>query len=115
MQSAALKTEFFDLAGRILSYVNDWTDQKIGPNMMRAFSRMRPAQEALNEYRESVKRQLNDAGIAYRISSSIDTQRTRSTHAEFYRATEQSIKSLNKDLKEPTELVFLLAEYMNAL
>lgn len=51
---------------------------------------------------------MNDAGIEYRISTSIDTQRTRSTHAEFYRATEQSIKSLNKDLKEPTKLIFFI-------
>ena len=108
LQSEELKMEFFDLTGRILTYVNDWTDQKIGPNMMRAFSRIRPAQEALNEYRESVKRRLNDVGIVYRISRSTDTQRTRSTHAEFYAASEQSIKSLNKDLKEPTELVFFV-------
>ena len=108
IQSEALKTEFFDLAGRILTYVNDWTNQKIEPNMMRAFSRIRPAQEALNEYRESVKRQLNNSGIVYRISSSRDTQRTRSTHAEYSRATQQNIKCLNKELKEPTELVFFI-------
>ena len=115
IQSEALKTEFFELAGRILTYVNDWTDQKIEPNMMRAFSRIRPAQEALNEYRECVKRQLNDADIVYRISRSRDTQRTRSTHAEFYRATEQSIKCLNKKNERSNRDWFLLVDYMNVL
>ena len=47
-------------------------------------------------------------GIVYRISRSTDTQQTRSTLAKFYAASEQSVKSLNKDLKEPTELVFFV-------
>ena len=105
MESEALKLEFTELAGRILTFVDNWNDPRIGPNMMRTFSRIRPAQEALNEYRECIKNQLNEEVIICCISKSSDTQRTRSTRAEFYPASEQIIKSLNKELKEPEEIV----------
>ena len=102
----SLKTEFFNLAGRILTFVPNWEDNNINPNMMRAYSRIRPAQEALNKYRESIKQQLNNDGIIYRTVIARDTQRNLSTNAEYGPASIQSIKSLNKDLKEPLELVF---------
>ena len=50
-QSIDMKNDFFELAGRILTFVPDWKDNRISPNMMRAFSRIRPAQDALTEYR----------------------------------------------------------------
>ena len=76
--------------------------------MMRNFSQIRPAQEALNEYRESFKRQLNSDRIVYRISTLTDTQITRSNPDEFYQASQHGIKLLNKEFKEPTELVFFV-------
>ena len=100
-----LKNEFFDLAGRILTFVPNWNDNKINPNMMRAYSRIRPAQEALNEYRESIKQTLERESITYRIAYSRDLQRTRSTNAEYNNASASTIKSLNKELKEPSEIV----------
>ena len=74
--------------------------------MMRAFSRIRPAQEALNEYRESIKRQLQNTNTPYRVAKASDMQRTRSTNSDYSAASQQSIKALNKELKEPSELVF---------
>ena len=38
-ESSELKNEFFELAGRIFTYVPDWNDEIIGPNMMRVFSK----------------------------------------------------------------------------
>ena len=76
--------------------------------MMRAFSRIRPAQDALKEYRQSIKNQLTNDQIIYRISKSRDMQRTRGTNAEYVEASIQSIKVLDKELKEPTELVFFI-------
>ena len=101
-----LKDEFFDLAQRILTFVPNWDDNQIEPNMMRAFSRIRPAQETLNEYRESIKRQLQNTNTPYRVSKASDLQRTRSTNSDYSAASQQSIKALNKELKEPSELVF---------
>ena len=74
--------------------------------MMRAFSRIRPAQNALNEYRESIKQLLDNETKIYRIAYSRDSQRTRSTNAEYNGASENSIKALNKALKEPSQIVF---------
>ena len=44
------KNEFFNLAERILIFVPDWSDKRINPNMMRVFSRRKPAQNALDKY-----------------------------------------------------------------
>ena len=60
----------FNLTERILTFVPDWSDKIINPNMMRVFFRSKPAQNALDKYRESVKRQLNNKFIEYRISKS---------------------------------------------
>ena len=51
--------------------------------MMRAYSRVKPAQQALDEYRDSIKEQLDQESIPYRVASSRDFQRTRSTKAEY--------------------------------
>ena len=53
-----------------------------------------------------VKRHLNNESIEYRISKSRDTQRTRNSSGEYTEASENSIKALNKEVKEPTETVF---------
>jgi len=100
-----LKNEFYDLASRILTFVPNWNDDGIGPNMMRIFSRIRPAQEALNEYRQNIKQTLENESIDFRIARSRDTQRTRSTNAEYSDASTNSINALNKALKEPAEIV----------
>ena len=108
MESKILKSEFIELLGRILTYVKSWTDQRIGPNIMRTFSQIRPEQEALNDYREIVKRQLNAEIIVNPIPTSTDTQKTLSNWAEFYQASQHGIKALNKDVKNSTELVFFV-------
>ncbi len=71
--SSTLKANFFRLA-RMLTYVPDWDDQRIGPNMMRAFSQVLPAQEALREYHQSITRQMNNNSELFRIAQSRDTQ-----------------------------------------
>ena len=68
---------------------------------MRAFSRIRPAQNALSEYRKNIKQLLDAESIVYRVAYSRDLQRTRSTNAEYSDASENSIRILNKELKEP--------------
>ena len=78
--------------------------------MMRDFSTVKPSQEDLNKYIESIKHQLQNDLVTYRLALERDKQRTRSTNAEYGLATEQSIKALNKDLKEPSELVFFASD-----
>ena len=107
LASTELKNEFFELAKQ-LTYVRDWNDNRIGPNMMRAFSRIRPAQDALKEYCQSIINQLSNDRLPFCISKSRDMQRTRGTNAEYIEASIQSIKFLTKELKEPAELVFFV-------
>ena len=71
-QDNSIKEEFFRLAGEVLTFVPNWNDNRIGPNMMRAFSRVRPAQDALNEYRERIKRLLQNDNIPFRVISPRD-------------------------------------------
>ena len=73
--------------------------------MMRAFSRIRPTQDALVEYRENIKKTLSNNAMVYRIAHSRDLQRNRSTNAEYSDASTNSIKALNKELKKPSEIV----------
>ena len=105
-ESQELKDEFFEVAGRILTYVSTWDDKRINPNMMRSFSRKIPAQETLIAYRESIKRQLTSEGTIFCIASSRDTHKMRGSSVDYGPAGEQSIKALNRELKEPSELVF---------
>ena len=44
MNNSVVKNEFFELAGRILTFVPNWNDSRVTPNMMRCFSRKQPAQ-----------------------------------------------------------------------
>ena len=53
-----IKTEFYELAGQILTFVSSWEDLQINQNMMRAYSQKQPAQEALTNYIESVRQEL---------------------------------------------------------
>ena len=59
----------------------------------------------MNEYREVTKKTLDNESIPYRLAHSRDPQRTRSTNAEYNNASEISKKALNKQLKEPSEIV----------
>ena len=103
-----LKNEFFNLCNQILTFTSTWEDSRINPNMMRAYSRIRPALEALNEYKQSIRRQLLIESIEFRSSFSKDRQRSRSSNAEYGPASEQTIRYLNKHLKEPTEIIFFV-------
>ena len=58
-RSPELKAEFAELAESNLTFVASWEDDSIGPNMLRSYSRRMPAQEALDECRESIKRRLD--------------------------------------------------------
>jgi len=58
---------------------------------------------------------LDTESIIFRVAYSRDLQRTRSTNAEYSDATENSIKALNKELKEPSQIVFLLGAFTNVL
>ena len=101
-----LKNDFFNLMEQFFTFVPNWNDNRITPNMVRVFSRIRPAQEAINEYRENIKMMLDNESIPYISLFARDLQRSRSTNAEFSNALELVIKALNKELKEPMEIVF---------
>ena len=74
--------------------------------MLRTYSQKIPAQEALAKFRESIKRRLNIARKQYVVSQSRDTQKVKGASGEYTAANEMSRKALDKDLREPSELVF---------
>ena len=73
-ENSGLKNDFFELGGRISTFVPGWNDSRINPNMMHVYSWVKPAQQALDEYRDSIKQQLNQESILYRVVSSRDSQ-----------------------------------------
>ena len=94
------------MAGIILTYVPNWEDSRIRPNMMRIYSRTRPAEEALNEFRNNIKRKLCNDVMDYQLSLSTGLHRScTNCSGEFHITTEQSIKALNKELKDQWKLV----------
>ena len=52
---------------------------------MRAFSRVQSAQEALDDYRESIKQQLAHANIAHHLTKSRDVQKTQNANADSHK------------------------------
>ena len=104
-ESPELEAEFKSIAKEELLFVRDWDDDAIGPNMMQTFSRRIPAKEALDKYRESIKRKLDRSGKPYILANSRDTQIMRGANGDFTPANEQSIRALNKELREPSELI----------
>ena len=74
MEYIGIKDDFLRLAGDILTFVKKWDDCQMRPNMMRAFSRVRPAQEALTDYWKSIKQQLHNESITYRIAFARNNQ-----------------------------------------
>ena len=60
----------------------NWDDSKIKKNMMRTFSRIQPVQEALNQRRESIKRQLQNRNSPYLVEKSRCSQLTRSINTD---------------------------------
>ena len=101
-----LKYEFVDFSQRILTFVPNGDGTQIEPNMIRAFSRICPAQEALNEYIEFIKRHLQNTNTIYRVSKVSNLQQRWNTNSDYSAASQHSIKALNKELKEPSELIF---------
>ena len=52
--------------------------------------------------------------IPFRLAESQDVQRDKGANAEFTRASDYTIKSLNKELKEQAE-IFFKGVFMNVL
>ena len=75
IENSSARDEFHELVARILAYVPSWNNRRISPNMMKAFSRKCPAQEAVADYRESIRRKLTNEGISYYITRSIYTKK----------------------------------------
>ena len=73
--------------------------------MMRAFVRRIPAQEALNQYRERIRRKLDRCQTRYVLATSRDTHKLKGANGDYTPANEQSVKALNKELREPSKLI----------
>lgn len=104
--SDELRNEFFELASRILTFVDDWKNQLIEPNMTRCYARKILAKNELNKAREGVKEKLQRESVEFFCSVASDKHRSGRTNAEYSQATQKSIDCLNKELKEPEELLF---------
>ena len=58
---------------------------------------------------------LSNESIEYRVAFSRDLHRTSGTHGEYSEASAQSVWYLNKEMREPTEIVIFWEGYMNVL
>ena len=72
---------------------------------MQTFSRRIPAKEALNKYRKSIQRKLDRSEKLYILVIYRDTKIMRDANGDFTHVNEQSIRTFNKELWEPSELI----------
>ena len=73
--------------------------------MMQAFSRRIPAQEALNNFCKSIKSKLENNDTPYLVATSQDTRKIKGASGDYTPTNKLSVKALNKELREPLELV----------
>ena len=96
--------EFKELASNVFEFASDWTSDKIDPNTHRLYGKRYPAQEATRMYIEQVKSFLSNRDI--RESKSNDVQNPMYSHGEWQTASAQTTRALNKEIKEPENLLF---------
>ena len=104
--STEILSEFKTLVSTSFTFVDDWNDPIITPDIFRIFSKKLPARHAVEAYISQVKAQLSYN--EYIEIKSVDTQKPRSSLSEWSPANESTSNSLDKILKEPSSLLFFV-------
>ena len=104
--STDILSEFEILVSNCFTFVDDWNDPIITPDIFRIFSKKLPARHAVDAYISQVKAQLlyNE----YIERKSVDTQKQRSSLSEWSAANETTSNLLDRILKEPRSLLFFV-------
>ena len=82
LESSDIKYHFIQLTAMILTFILGCEVHQIGPYMIHAFPKIRPAQYILNKYIASIKIQSSIDGKNYYVVLSSDRQQTNSTRAK---------------------------------
>ena len=100
------KSRFYHLARTIFTYVRDWQDPRITPQMARMFSRRAVVKNSTALYTEQIIRRFQDSQEEeYFVRRSRDTHVRSAGLSEWTPANPATIRSLNNALKEPEKLV----------
>ena len=100
-----IKDEFVRLASNILTFADDWDDDRINAGMLRAYPRKVRVNDALTQYILTLKMKLERDNIPFCTVRSVDTQKTDGSSAEWSPATQTSRAKLNKELREQPEIL----------
>ena len=107
LSGPSLEVEFKDLLDTTLTFVPNWNDPRITPDVQRMYAKRRAAQMSTDSYVESCLRHFTINHVPYRMCHSEDFQQTVGSRAEFTKATSKPlIASLNKNRREPPRLLF---------
>ena len=101
------KRRFRHLMKKTLTFVPNFEAAEITPNTQRMFARRAKAFEASKNHISSCIARFNREHIPYTISNSEDFQQRVGSRADYVLAnSNQLIQSMNKNLKEPPQLLF---------
>ena len=103
--------KFRNLARHNFTFVSNWSDPLITPDVFRILSRKRSSQEACTDYISQVEQQLNPED--YIEVNAIDLQNPVHSLMDWRPASENVRKELDKMTKEPRSLIFLLVQCMS--
>ena len=98
--------EFRHLARNNFTFVSNWSDPLITPDVFRILSRKKSSQEACIDYISQVKQQLNPED--YIEVNAIDLQSPVNSLMDWRPASEMVRKGLDKMTKEPRSLIFFV-------
>jgi len=106
-QNKAIKRRFTELMSKHITFVDDFDNSIITPDVQRMHSKRKPAFVASNEYIAACQKQFESNNTPFLICNSEDYQHRIGSRADFVPATSKVlIDAMNKTLKEPPKLLF---------
>ena len=105
-EDPTLETEFVSLCSNIFTFVPTWDSNTIKTSTMRLYSKRVPVREALAQYVERVRRQINPTDVLERMSQ--DVQKNRYSHQDWRTATSTVSSQLEQKVKGPQKVLFFV-------
>lgn len=105
--SKDLHDEFTDLMSTNVQFVSNMTDPKLGPEVLRMYSRRAECASAAEDYVDSSIQNLTMQGKSYKVCEAIDLTRPLQSRRDLQTTNDQAIKKmLDKKRREPRRLLF---------
>ena len=92
-------TEFQNILSEKCTFVDNWHNNLITPNIYRVYGKKHPAREAARDYVSQVKAYLKPEEYVEKVS--IDVQNTTASHQEWQTASHDTTLQLDHRVKEP--------------